>query len=85
MQRVFADMVLSEGLLEQLGPAMHSGRPIFVYGPAGAGKTYVASRLANLFDDSILLVLGQERHLVAGGDHMSLVGAKRAEHAAGGA
>jgi SpoVK/Ycf46/Vps4 family AAA+-type ATPase len=34
---------------------MHSGRPIFIYGPAGAGKTYVASRLANLFDDTILV------------------------------
>jgi len=55
MQHVFADMILKKGLLEQLGPAMHSGRPIFVYGPAGSGKTYVASRLANLFDDSILV------------------------------
>jgi hypothetical protein len=55
MESVFADLVLNAGLLEQLGPAMHSGRPIFVYGPAGAGKTYVASRLARLFDDSILI------------------------------
>jgi len=63
MESVFADLVLNEGLLEQLGPAMHSGRPIFVYGPAGAGKTYVASRLANLFDDSILVP-----HAIAVGD-----------------
>ena len=55
MESVFGNMVLHGGLLEQLGPAMHSGRPVFVYGPAGAGKTYVASRLANLFDDSILV------------------------------
>jgi hypothetical protein len=55
MQSVFSNMVLKDGLLEQLGPAMHSGRPLFIYGPAGSGKTYVASRLANLFDDSILL------------------------------
>ncbi|MDX1698037.1 MAG: hypothetical protein R3308_07095 [Thiohalobacterales bacterium] len=55
MQDVFSSMILKDGLLEQLGPAMHSGRPIFIYGPAGAGKTYVASRLANLFDDSILI------------------------------
>lgn len=63
MQSVFAKLVLNDGLLEQLGPAMHSGRPIFVYGPAGAGKTYVASRLANLFDDSILVP-----HAIAVGD-----------------
>ena len=55
MERVFKNMVLKEGLLEQLGPAMHSGRPLFVYGPAGSGKTYVASRLAKLFDDTILI------------------------------
>ena len=63
MQSVFANLILNDGLLEQLGPAMHSGRPIFVYGPAGAGKTYVASRLANLFDDSILVP-----HAIAVGD-----------------
>jgi hypothetical protein len=63
MESVFANLVLNDGLLEQLGPAMHSGRPIFVYGPAGAGKTYVASRLANLFDDSILVP-----HAIAVGD-----------------
>jgi hypothetical protein len=63
MESVFADLVLNAGLLEQLGPAMHSGRPIFVYGPAGAGKTYVASRLARLFDDSILVP-----HAIAVGD-----------------
>jgi len=63
MESVFASMVLNPGLLEQLGPAMHSGRPIFVYGPAGSGKTYVASRLANLFDDSILIP-----HAIAVGD-----------------
>jgi len=63
MESVFADLVLNDGLLDQLGPAMHSGRPIFVYGPAGAGKTYVASRLANLFDDSILVP-----HAIAVGD-----------------
>jgi len=63
MESVFANLVLNDGLLEQLGPAMHSGRPIFVYGPAGAGKTYVASRLANLFEDSILVP-----HAIAVGD-----------------
>jgi hypothetical protein len=85
MENVFSGMVLKAGLLEQLGPAMHSGRPIFIYGPAGAGKTYVASRLANLFDDSILVP-----HAIAIGEtviqffdpvyHKRVTGAVDSEH-----
>lgn len=55
MQTAFADLVLQDGLLEQLGPAIHSGRPIFIYGPAGSGKTYIAQHLTRMFDDSILI------------------------------
>jgi predicted ATPase with chaperone activity len=55
MEGRFADMILQKGLLDQLGPALHSGRAMFIYGPPGAGKTYVAQRLARIFDDSVLV------------------------------
>lgn len=55
MRAAFADVVLDPVLLDRMGPSMNSGRAIFVYGPAGTGKTYVTQRLARLFDDSVLV------------------------------
>lgn len=55
MARVFKDVVIRESILNQLGPAMISDRPIFIYGLSGTGKTYVAMRLLDLLDDSVLI------------------------------
>src|SRR5262245_33410734 len=49
MQFTFKDLVLEEGTLAQLGTAVVSGRAIFLYGPAGTGKTSVAAQLSDLF------------------------------------
>lgn len=48
MARGFADLVVNPAVLEQLGAAMNSRRAIFIHGPAGSGKTYLAERLARL-------------------------------------
>ncbi|RJG04567.1 ATP-binding protein [Noviherbaspirillum sedimenti] len=55
MANEFADIVVSPIVLEQLGTAMNSGRAIFVHGPAGSGKTYLAERLAGLLHGDILV------------------------------
>ena len=55
MQVKFSGVTLQHGLLDKLGPAIHSGRAIFIYGPPGAGKTYICQKLARLFDDDILV------------------------------
>jgi hypothetical protein len=55
MQAAFDDLVLRQSLLDQLGPALNSGRAIFVYGPAGTGKTYITRRLARLFRHDVLV------------------------------
>jgi hypothetical protein len=52
---IFAEVVLRDSLREQLGPAMNSGRAIFIYGPAGTGKTYITRKLTGLFSDSCLI------------------------------
>ncbi len=55
MNRVFDDIVLNESLFSQIGPALNSGRAIFLYGSAGTGKTFVSQRLTRLFPDPILV------------------------------
>jgi energy-coupling factor transporter ATP-binding protein EcfA2 len=49
----FGDIVVGPGILDQLGTAMNSGRAMFIHGPAGSGKTYLAERLAGLLSGEI--------------------------------
>lgn len=44
----FSDLTLNPDVRDQIGAAMNSGRPLFLYGPAGSGKTYVAEKLGRL-------------------------------------
>jgi len=55
MRREFADVVVKPVVLDQIGAAMNSGRAIFLYGPAGSGKTYLAERLRRLLKGSVLV------------------------------
>ncbi|HXE81058.1 MAG TPA: hypothetical protein VNK41_09925 [Vicinamibacterales bacterium] len=38
----FTHLIVNQGMLDQLGPAVNSGKSIFLYGPPGNGKTVVA-------------------------------------------
>lgn len=55
MRAAYTDVVLPEKKLDQLGPAVHSGRAIMVYGLPGTGKTYVCQRLARTLGDTIFV------------------------------
>ena len=55
MRGAFEDVVLDGKVLDQLGPALNSGRAIFLYGPAGTGKTYISQRLCRLFYNPTLI------------------------------
>lgn len=49
----FEGVVIREAYLSQFGAALNSGRAIFVYGPAGSGKTYIAEHLANVVTENV--------------------------------
>ena len=51
----FADTVIRSELLDQLGPALHSGRAMFLHGAPGTGKSYIARRLARLLPGEVLV------------------------------
>ena len=53
--RVFSKVSLKNEIKDQLGPALNSGRAIFIYGPAGTGKTYITQKMLNVFEDSCLV------------------------------
>ena len=47
--------VIKDALLDQLGPALNSGRSIIIYGPSGTGKSYITQRLTRLLQDHCLI------------------------------
>ncbi len=50
LERAFSDFIIREGLLNELGPAVCSGRSIFIYGPPGNGKTLIAKGLGQFLN-----------------------------------
>jgi predicted ATPase with chaperone activity len=50
-----SDLVLTDKLVDQIGPAVISQKSIFVYGPTGNGKTSIVKRIAKVYEDAILI------------------------------
>jgi len=55
VHRAFEGVILAHGLLDRLGPAVNSGRSIFLYGPSGNGKTFIAERLAKVLSGNVFI------------------------------
>jgi hypothetical protein len=55
LRDALSDLVLSDHMLDQLGPACVSQKSLFLYGPSGNGKTSLAERLLRIYRDSILI------------------------------
>jgi predicted ATPase with chaperone activity len=54
LEAAFEGLVLPSDLVAKLGPALVSGKPLFLYGPPGNGKTTLAVRMGKIWDDVIL-------------------------------
>ena len=48
-----ADMVVGKDMIELLGPAVNTGRSLFLYGPPGNGKTMLSEHVATLLGGDI--------------------------------
>src|SRR5215211_988742 len=55
IRQAFSHLVIGDALLQQLGPAINSGRSIFLFGHAGNGKTSIAEAVAALMSDTIAI------------------------------
>jgi len=55
MREAFHDLVISDGLLDELGPAERTRGAIFLYGPPGTGKSAIAERLIRVHTDPVLV------------------------------
>ena len=55
LRAALADLVVSDSLLDQLGPALISQQSLFLYGPTGNGKTSYSERLLRVYQDSVIV------------------------------
>ena len=53
VRQAFDNLVLSQRVLDQLGPAVNGAHSLFVYGPPGNGKTVISQSVRNLLDGEI--------------------------------
>ncbi|MBV9762327.1 MAG: hypothetical protein JO340_17335 [Acidobacteriaceae bacterium] len=51
----YADLVVSDATLDQIGPAISSGKSFLIYGQPGNGKTQIAEALANISTTDIYI------------------------------
>ena len=53
LENAFSDLLISTEMFEKLGPAINSGRGMFLFGEPGNGKTSIAERVTKCFGTSI--------------------------------
>lgn len=53
LKQAFSDLLISESMFTKLGPAINSGRGMFLFGEPGNGKTSIAERITRCFGDSV--------------------------------
>jgi predicted ATPase with chaperone activity len=48
MKKALADLVMEDEVFDKIGPAVNSGKSIFLYGPPGNGKTTIAECIGRM-------------------------------------
>jgi predicted ATPase with chaperone activity len=55
VRNAFSHLVISDRVLDQLGPAINASHSMFVYGPPGNGKTVISQAIRNLLRGEIFI------------------------------
>ncbi|HWK11017.1 MAG TPA: ATP-binding protein [Vicinamibacterales bacterium] len=55
VRNAFSHLVISQRVLDQLGPAVNAGHSMFVYGPPGNGKTVISQAIHKLLAGEIFV------------------------------
>jgi hypothetical protein len=55
LKEAYSDLIITDEMFDQLGPALISQKSIFLYGPTGNGKTSLAERMLRIYEDSVLI------------------------------
>lgn len=53
VKKAFSHLIVSDELLKILGPAISSGKAIFIYGPPGNGKTTIAETIGRILPETV--------------------------------
>jgi len=55
IESAFAGLIIAEEFMQEIGPAINSGRSILLYGPPGNGKTSVAEKVGRMFREVVYI------------------------------
>src|SRR5262249_9988375 len=55
IRKAFEDLVITEDVFNEIGPAINSAQSIFFFGFPGNGKTSIAERITRLMGDTIYI------------------------------
>jgi energy-coupling factor transporter ATP-binding protein EcfA2 len=68
VKEAFSNLIIREELLKRLGPAVSSGKAIFLYGPPGNGKTTIAETIGRLLPGTVYIPYS----IIVGGEIISV-------------